>query len=84
MVMQDVLAWLHRRPFQPFRFHLDDGTAYEVHHPDQVALGTLSLDILVPGIDPAIAEFYETIDLFHITRIQPPPITQEPSGESAE
>jgi hypothetical protein len=31
----EIFAFLRRRPFEPFRIHLTDGTAYTVNHPDQ-------------------------------------------------
>ena len=42
----DVLQALRRRPFEPFRLVVSDGTSYTVNHPDLVAvtLGSLILD----------------------------------------
>ncbi len=85
MLLQDVLPWLRRRPFRPFRLRLADGGAYEVRHPDQVRSTQTALTILVLGGDPEAEEAYDTVDLFHVTRIQPmpPPPPPPPSASGA-
>ena len=45
----DIRQFLRRRPFEPFRICLVDGTTYDVRHPDLVALGRSALEIGFPA-----------------------------------
>ncbi len=72
MPLEDVLAFLRARPFESFAIHLDDGTVYEIRHPDQVLPTPRTLSIGVSGQQGALA--YDRVDrvaLVHITRLEP-------------
>jgi hypothetical protein len=74
MPPQDLLNELRRRPFVPFRLHVDDGTIYEVRHPELMIVGLASaiVGFPVPG-DPRFYERYDLVDLRHIARLEPRP-----------
>jgi hypothetical protein len=73
MPLEQLLEWVRRRPFVPFRVHITDGSSYEVRHPDLIMPGARSVVIGIPG--PALPEgVYEhtaLVALIHITRIEP-------------
>jgi hypothetical protein len=84
MLPDDVLQPLHRRPFEPFRIEVSDGTAYEVHHPElvMVGLGALIVGIPVTGQAKPVYERAETISLRHVVKLVPLgiPATQDGNG----
>jgi hypothetical protein len=66
----DLLKLLRGGPFRPFRIHLTDGSAYEVHHLDWAVVHRSTVDLAFPtSADP---EFFHdvTVALLHITRIR--------------
>jgi len=69
---QELLRYLQRRPFEPFRVHLTDGVTYDVRHPEMVLPATLTAEIGLPA-DPAvpIAERIVTVSLVHMVRLEP-------------
>lgn len=74
MPPEDVLEALKRRPFEPFRIHLSDGTVYEIHHPDLVMVGLRSLVIgfaASNGRPEPLYERYTTVALSHVVRLGP-------------
>ncbi len=71
----DLLQALRRRPFEPFRIEVSDGTAYEVRHPELVMVG---LGAVIIGIPPAgeqqpVYERAETVSLNHVVKLVPLP-----------
>jgi hypothetical protein len=48
MSPNDLLEYLRRRPFEPFRIEVFDGSAYEVRHPELVMVGLGSILIGTP------------------------------------
>jgi hypothetical protein len=73
MTANDLLEALRRRPFEPFRLHVSDGTVYEVRHPELVMVGLASALIAVPppGQEQLPYERYEIVDLRHVVRLVP-------------
>ena len=61
MPPQDLLQALRRRPFEPFRLHVSDGTVYEVRHPELVivALGSAVVGMPTAGQQHPQVERYE-------------------------
>jgi hypothetical protein len=51
MNMGTAREWLDRRPFEPFVLRLSNGEAYEVRHPENVAVGKNRLAIVFPESD---------------------------------
>jgi hypothetical protein len=69
----DVFQHLRKRPFEPFRIHLTDGTVYDVRHPDLVMVGEHFLVVGLPrSADAApLIDRYETAALMHVVRLVP-------------
>lgn len=82
MPLEEVVAMLRARPFEPFAIHLDDGTRYEVRHPDQVL--TTARALLV-GVGAHQQEGYfdraDRVALVHVTRLEPLPIPSTGNGQ---
>ena len=69
----DLLQALRRRPFEPFRLHVLDGTVYDVRHPELVMVAVASAVVGVPaaGTAPPQIDRYEVVDLRHVSRLVP-------------
>ncbi len=72
MSPDEVLQALHKRPFQPFRIEVSDGTDYEVHHPElvMVGLGAILIGIPATGEWP-VYQRVETVSLGHVVKLIP-------------
>jgi hypothetical protein len=46
-----VREWLNRKPFEPFVLRLSNGEAYEIRHPENVAIGKTRLVVVDPQTD---------------------------------
>jgi hypothetical protein len=73
MPPEDLLERLNRRPFEPFRIHLSDGTSYEVRQPELVLVGHRSAVVGVTDSEqqPPLYDRYTTVALVHIVRLEP-------------
>ncbi len=76
MAPADILQYLRKRPFDPFRVQVSDGTVYDVRHPELVMVGLRSISIGVPS--PAeqnqpVYEHVETVSLQHVVKLLPLP-----------
>jgi hypothetical protein len=73
MSQQDLLEMLRHRPFQAFRIHVSDGTAYEIRHPEMMVVGRSKALVIFPpeGIPLPAIDRYEAVALLHITRLEP-------------
>jgi hypothetical protein len=71
----DLINVLRKRPFEPFRIHLSDGTVYDVRHPELVMVGLGSAIIGIPatGKTQPVFERTETVSLVHIVKLLPLP-----------
>jgi hypothetical protein len=67
----EVLAYLRRQPFEPFRIHLTDGTIYQVRHEDQCIVTRTALHVAVPRPNRAYAQSIAAYALVHVNRIEP-------------
>ncbi|HLW63950.1 MAG TPA: hypothetical protein VKS79_01440 [Gemmataceae bacterium] len=69
----DLSQAVRRRPFEPFRIQVSDGTTYDVRHPELVMIGLGSVSIGVPakGQSDPIYERVETISLAHVVKLLP-------------
>jgi hypothetical protein len=67
----DLLLMLRAQPFIPFRIHLDDGTVYEIRHPELVLLSVASALIAFPDPDhPGLNRSWEIVSLRHMVRLE--------------
>ncbi len=69
----DVLEYLRKAPFVPFRIHVTDGKIYEIRHPELVKVGMTKADIYFPKDDSphAVVLRHETVALVHMVRMEP-------------
>jgi hypothetical protein len=72
MSPNELVEDLRRRPFEPLRFYVSDGSVYDIHHPEQcmVSLTTAHVGL---AANPA-AHLYERIvriDCRHIVKVEP-------------
>jgi hypothetical protein len=76
----DILQAQRKRPFEPFRIEVSDGTAYEVRHPEMVMVTVGSVLIGIPPVGAALlpSERYETVSIRHIVKLIP--LTQSVGG----
>jgi hypothetical protein len=74
---EEVLQFLRRQPFEPFRIFLTDGTTYDVRHPDQCIVTRTAVHVALPAGNRAYARGIAAYALVHINRL-------EPLGELAE
>ncbi len=71
MDAQELYEKVRQRPFDPFRIHLSDGTAYDVAHPEQIMVGRRSSHV---GLGANAQEPFQRIAIvanIHITRLEP-------------
>jgi hypothetical protein len=72
MPPEDLAHAIRKRPFEPFRIVLTEGSAYDIRHPDLVMPGRRSAIIGLPRPDDPerLYERYVTVDLLHIVRME--------------
>jgi hypothetical protein len=68
-----IVGLVDRRPFEPFRIFLMDGSTYEIRHPKLVMVGQRSM---VVGIakengERPVDDRMATMSLLHVVRIEP-------------
>jgi len=73
MFSDDLWAAVHKRPFEPFRIQVSDGTVYDVRHPALVMVGEGSVAVGVPsaGQEKPIYQRIETVSLQHVVKLLP-------------
>lgn len=70
----DVLrAMIRRRPFEPIRVCLVDGSTYEIRHPDSIAIGhsTVTIAGTVAHLPKPVGDRDVIVSLLHISRLEP-------------
>lgn len=65
MNMDTIREWLNRQPFQAFVLRMSNGEAYEVRHPENLALGKNRLIVVDPEADRAVH-----LALIHVNAIE--------------
>ena len=69
---EDVREHLDKRPFEPFRICMSDGTQYEVRHPELCLLSRATLFVGVPNPrKPGVAMGVHHVALVHVVRFEP-------------
>ncbi len=72
MSHEDLLGFARKRPFAPFRLFVSDGSVYDVRHPELVMLGKRSVALgLTTDPGQTVYDRLATVDLLHITRVEP-------------
>ena len=67
----EIRAHLHKRPFQPIRIFVSDGSSYDVRHPEMMFVTRREVVIGLDAGDDRIPERSAYCDPVHITRIEP-------------
>ncbi len=82
----DLYNALRKRPFEPFRVEVSDGTSYDVRHPELVMVGVGSVSIGIPatGQDLPFYQRMETISLAHAVKLLPLPASTSSGGNGAQ
>jgi hypothetical protein len=81
MPLEEIVALLRARPFEPFRIQVDDGASYEVRHPEQVIPLARSLIVAVGAHpDQGYCDRADRVALVHVTRLEP----LAPTGTSGQ
>lgn len=62
---------LRKEPFSPLRFHLTDGAAYEVRHPEMVAVSRVEVAIVTQVAEDGVGDRMVYVDPLHIVRVEP-------------
>ncbi len=65
MNMDTIREWLNRQPFHPFVLRMSNGEAYEVRHPENLAIGKNRLIVVDPVADRAVH-----LALIHVNAIE--------------
>lgn len=74
MQRETLREWLKRRPFQPFRVHVDDGRTYEVRYPRMNLLAQTFIKIGIPNPNKPsdlVCDHTEFVRLEQIMRLEP-------------
>lgn len=82
MSPNDILTFTRKKPFEPFRIVVSDGSTFEVRHPEFCMVLQTSVIVGVPAsLISGIPERVEWLDARHIVKLIP--LTQTPTGEAA-
>ena len=70
---EDILQLLRKRPFEPFRLHLSDGSSFQIDHPELAIVERSKVIVGVPGPQGPDGPVERTVfcSLIHVTRIEP-------------
>lgn len=76
----DFLTAIRKRPFEPFRIQVSDGTVYDIRHSELVMVGIGAVIIGVPaaGQDKPVYDRAETVSLAHVVKLLP--LAGQPAG----
>jgi hypothetical protein len=78
----DMLEYLRKQPFQPFRIHLTNGASYEIRHPELMKVGRSQAFVFFHKSDDphALVLRQEGVALLHINRVEPLASTSAPAN----
>lgn len=85
MPLEELRDVLRRKPFQPFRLFVTDGSTFDIRHPELCVPGARSVFIGTPApgqIEP-IYDRFAIVDLVHITRLEPIAASTSGNGQSS-
>jgi len=68
---EEIREHLRRRPFQPIRLFVSDGSFYDVRHPEMAIVSRLDVIVSVGQTGDEIPERSAYLDPVHITRVEP-------------
>lgn len=68
----DLLEDLRKKPFEPLRLYVLDGTTYDIRHPEQCMVGLFSTVVgVAANPDTLLFERMIRIDNTHIHKVEP-------------
>ncbi len=72
MKPEDILGLLRARPFEPFRIHMSDGSAFVIRHPELAMVAQSKVLVGIPGPKGPEGPVERTVfcALIHITRVE--------------
>ena len=67
----DLLRWLRRRPFRPFRLTISTGAAYDVARPELMLVGNSTLTLELSGPGPLLFDSHRQVEvaLSHVVQV---------------
>ena len=70
---EELKQLLRQRPFRPFRVHLSDGRAFEIHYPEINLVGETFFIIGIPeaNVPDPFADDWVMVEMTDIQRIEP-------------
>jgi hypothetical protein len=72
MTPQEILNYVHAKPFRPFRIRMNSGRTFDIQHPDMVAVGRRDVLIFTFVSDsPNIYDRWENVSLLLIESLSP-------------
>ena len=71
MRAEEIRAHLRLRPFCPIRFHLSDGSSYDVRHPELALVTSREVIIALGDGGDRVPPRSIYCDPLHVTRIEP-------------
>jgi hypothetical protein len=73
MPFEELLEWVRRRPFEPFRIYLSDNSTLDVRHSELVLVGRRSAVVGIPPPEQGSPPYERstTVSLLHIVRLEP-------------
>jgi hypothetical protein len=82
MQSADILEYVRRKPFEPFRITLTDGRTYEIHHPELAMVGrsTVAIGLQTSNGPDLIYDRLVNVDLLHIMEAE---VLQSPKSSSS-
>jgi hypothetical protein len=74
MFNTDIITLLRKRPFEPFRIQVSDGTTYDVRHPDMIIPTPTAAFIGIPATAQATdCARVEIVAMEHLVKLLPLP-----------
>jgi hypothetical protein len=82
----DILQFVRRKPFQPFKITLTNGRSYEIHHPELAMVGrsTVVLGLMSSPHPELIFNRSVDVDLLHIMEAEHLPASPEANGPGSQ
>lgn len=79
----DLLEDLRKKPFEPLRFYVIDGTTYDIRHPEQAMVSDYSTVVgVAANPDSFLFQRLIRIDNNHIHKVEP--IRAIPTGSNGQ
>ena len=71
MRAREILELQRRRPFTGLRILLSDGEFYEINHPEQMAVSSTIVHLVLPPLKDGVPGRTVYCDPVHVTRVEP-------------